>query len=358
MTIISLIRYTGLSSFSLNNIFENLTNGYTDSAMQYNNKFDLETTYGGGLFAPISTIIAPLLWPVLPLSLIYFRELSIKNKFFVLLTFLFEIARWISIGTNKGLVDLMLITIAVFLLKKWQRQNEIGSIKKIKTINNILMMILIIVCIFIVLNIFTKNISSRLNNDYSIVKAITNNTEINFNSPLMFFIPKSIYISVLYITVYLTQGYYGLSLTLDEQFVPMFGIGNSNFLIVNLEDFFNISLFQYTYQNRVALEGWSPYLNWHSIYSWFANDISYFGVVILMFFLGKYFSRIVYRSIVLKDPITSVLFCLLCIMFFYFPLNNQIFAMPQTFMTFWGLNIYWFITTQFSKYKLSKKVLL
>jgi hypothetical protein len=135
----------------------------------------------------------------------------------------------------------------------------------------------------------------------------------------------------------------------------MFGIGNSVFLMGSIRRLFNVNLFQYTYQERMAYLGWDSLGNWHSFYVWVANDVHFVGTLLIMFLLGRYFGTICYHSISKKDPIASVLLCMMLMLFFYLPLNNKIFSYPPTFMAFWVLSAYWFFKQWFAKNNISKQ---
>lgn len=349
MTCLILIKTINGSTFSINYIINSFIKGLSDAGGQYNSHFTTEKSFGGNLLAPMYTLMSPLLWPVLPLSFIYFKKLNFLNKIIVILTLIFEVFRWISIGTNKGIIDLILIMLSIIFLKRYQKKYDniaINKINKQKRIKFTIITSLLIVVGFIV---FNNNISSRISTNYYIVSSISNDTEINFDSPFMLMLPKSIQPLFIYTTVYLTQGYYGLSLALNEPFIPMFGVGNSYFLIDKLESVLHIDIWKYSYQSRIHYKGWDPFVNWHSIYLWLANDFSFPGVLLIMFFLGKYFAIVYYKSVKYKDPITSVLFCLLIICFFYFPCNNQVLSTPSTFMTFWMFNIFWFYKTKIKR---------
>ncbi|STO07252.1 hypothetical protein [Exiguobacterium aurantiacum] len=343
MTLFMMIRTTGLNSFSIELILNNLVSSLNDPGKQYYSKFENQITFGGNILAPIYTLTSPLLWPVIPLSLIYFKKIGFTNKLLVILTIVFEISRWLSLGTNKGIIDLILILVSITMLKKWQQEKK-DSTSNFK--KNIVIGIIVGFVIVTGLKIFENNISSRVDESYIIISQTSGYTEINLEAPLMRILPDSLNSLLVYSTGYLTQGYYGLSLSLNEMFIPMFGVGSSPFLIENLEELFKVNLSQYTYQERIAYKGWDPLVNWHSIYVSFANDVSFIGVLFVMFLLGKYFAVVFYKSLIYKDPITSVLFSLLVICFFYFPLNNQVFATPGMYMAFWGLNILWVLKSR------------
>lgn len=342
LTCMYLMRNTGLSSFSISQIIDNFNKGLINANSQYLAKFDTEIGFWGRILTPIITLTSPLTWPVIPLSLVYYKELNLINKVLTVLTIFFEAARWVSTGTNKGIIDIILIFIAVILIKQWQKRYEISVNKTSKKRHSFRNLIIIISFLVIGFSVFGNNISSRLNENYDTVTLITGMTEVNLKAPLMIMSPQSLQPTMVYMTQYLTQGYYGLSLALDEPFVPMFGVGNSYFLIKKFQDLLSINIWQYTYQARITYKGWDPFVNWHSLYMWLANDVSFLGVLVLMYFFGKYFAVVTFKCIVYKDPIASALFCLILLCFFYLPCNNQILSSPITFMAFWGLNAFWF----------------
>jgi len=349
LTCLYLMRNTGLSSFSISQIYENIQRGLTSANTQYSAKFSTDIVFGGSILAPIITLMSPLTWPVIPLSLVYYKKLGLTNKVLTILTIFFEAARWISTGTNKGVIDLILIFLAVIFIKQWQKGYE-AKVKRTSKMNmRFRSSVIIIICMVMGFSVFENNISSRLNENYDTVSLITGMTEVNLKAPLMMISPQSLQPILIYSTQYLTQGYYGLSLALDEPFVPMFGVGNSYFLIKKFQDLLNIDIWQYTYQARIAYKGWDPFVNWHSIYMWLANDISFLGVLILMYFFGKYFAVVTFKCIVYKDPIASAVFCLILLCFFYLPCNNQILSSPITFMAFLGLNAFWLYRVEHRK---------
>jgi hypothetical protein len=349
---LNMIRYAGVTPFSWDLLFKKLYLGITSPAQQYREKFT-PNVFGGQLLTYSTVVLSPFLWPVIPLSLLFFNKLSVINKILLFLTLFFECARWIAIGTNKGIIDVVLIIASVLLIKHLQnkfRSNEITQTRSIKPIGTY---ILIIILFFIGLFYFINTIGSRVADNWVSISNALGGVQINFESPLMKITPEFLKPAMIFITSYLTQGYYGLSLAIGKPFIPMFGVGNSTFLMEIIKRLFNIDLFQYTYQARIAYLGWDPSGNWHSFYLWVANDVHFLGTLVIMFLLGKYFGALCYHSISKKDPVASVLLCMMFILFFYLPLNNQVFSNPPTFMAFWVLSLFWFYKIRFAK---SKKI--
>lgn len=338
--ILNTIRNTGLSFFSVSTLFEKVIRGLMNPGQQYRERFFLNG-YGGPFLTYITVILSPFLWMVLPLSLYYFKNINLFNKILTLVAFLFEAARWISIGTNKGIVDLIIIVCSILLIKILQDKYLDAHIVKLKPKNRFIVYVLLFGLIMAGISFFSNTINSRVGGVWGSESLAVSAAPLNTDALLVRILPDFVKPTMIYVTSYLTQGYYGLSLALTEPFIPMFGIGNSMFLMDNCRSIFGVDFYRYTYQTRLAYLGWDPLVNWHSIYVWLANDVSFFGILPLLYLLGRFFGSICKDAVVNRNPIACVIFCLLLIMFFYFPLNNQILSYPTTFMAFWGLTLYW-----------------
>jgi hypothetical protein len=64
-------------------------------------------------------------------------------------------------------------------------------------------------------------------------------------------------------------------------------------------------------------------------FPWFASDLSYFGVILFMFFIGFLFARTWIRAITHVDILSYALLGQLFILLLYLPANNQIFMQRQ-----------------------------
>ena len=115
----------------------------------------------------------------------------------------------------------------------------------------------------------------------------------------------------------------------------MFGIGNSAFLTENIEQLFNIDLVQYTLQYKVFVTtGWHYTVNWHTIYTWLANDVTIYLVPLIMALIGNLFAKFIYDYKYYKNSLSFILCVLTIIGFAYFSANNQIMMYPTTAFTF------------------------
>jgi len=318
MNVLILYSRHGLLTFSY--IVQTLSNFGDLSSTLYSNK--IQNT-GSSFLTMFSTFTSPITYLAIPLTLYYFSKLNLGLKTIGMVNIILECLKWLLIGTNKGLIDLFLIFIAIYYLKR----------DVYKKSNNIIKGLVVLTALG-VLVIFSINISSRIGDNIFVLSSITNGTEINLENSIYKWLPESLKYIYIFMTIYLTQGFYAIDLAFQTNFIPMFGVGNSSFLIEKLQGFINMDVYQYTYQSRLELLGWSGSLNWHSAYLWFANDVSLIGIFPLMFLIGYYFYFVCSKAIYTKRPIYVGLFCLMVQLIFYIPMNNQVLSHPSTFMPF------------------------
>lgn len=74
------IRIIGLSSLSLTKILLYLQNGILEPDKLYYAKFTLVSNFGGQYFASIMTLLSPFTWFIIPLSIFYFKKITMLNK--------------------------------------------------------------------------------------------------------------------------------------------------------------------------------------------------------------------------------------------------------------------------------------
>jgi hypothetical protein len=339
--VLNVIRTLNMPTFSFGNLWNQLLMGLTDPASQYRESKIITTKFGGSILSYANVLLAPLLWLSFPLSLYRFKELSFIYKILALSSLLLEAARWVAIGTNKGFIDIILILLTVLMINKLSPWIKNKRDIRINGKRGKAWIILAILVICIGIYSFSQTVGDRVQDNWADLSITLNNTKLNFNSGLMLITPTSLEPTLIYMGSYLTQGYYALSLATSLPWIPMFGVGHSMFLIENISPIISSNLYEMTYQTRLSIFGWNPLVNWHSFYVWFANDVSLFGVVFIMYFLGRLFAAIIYDATILGDNLAVAILCLLTILFVYIPANDQVFSYPTTFMAFWVLTMIW-----------------
>ncbi|MBY6052631.1 hypothetical protein [Cytobacillus firmus] len=339
----------GIDSFNISVIFLEIKNGIINPGEQYLDKINSQgSTEVSMINTIISAIYAPFYWLLVPLSLVNWKRLTYFLKLGLIFLILLEILSWVSIGTNKGIFDTVFILTFSLIIKVYLDNYDGDFNKKYSNSNSKKKFnIFIFFGLFLLLAItYMYNAISSRTGSISNYNAAANIT-VDFNSPIMSIVPSFLEDIVIMLSSYLTQGYYGLSLAMNEGFTSTYGFGNSWFLLNVYEQITGDETLVYkTYPFKIVESGWDPFINWHSIYTWLASDYSFIGVLILMTIIGYLFGE-VWKSLLIQRNIFSfALFILFMIMFMYFPANNQIFAFIQTFSAFWVLFILWILSTR------------
>ena len=150
---------------------------------------------------------------------------------------------------------------------------------------------------------------------------------------------------VMGLDLYLTPGYYALSLALREPFVPMFGVGNSTFLYRQAARLTGDSdILKAPYPVRIEKYGWDSDGLWSSIYPWIASDVSFPGTILIVYIIGRLFALSWLDTLAGANPFAVVMFSQFLIMLFYFPANNQLLQSGEGFTAFWVTLILWWRT--------------
>lgn len=138
------------------------------------------------------------------------------------------------------------------------------------------------------------------------------------------------------LTVYMVQGYQGMSFSLGEKFDTSYGVGHSIFLQKIFAEHFGFDIAERSFQRKIT-NRWDEKVQWHSFYSHIANDVGFQGLILVMFILGYYYARVII-SVAREDSIFSkMLLPLFAIMFIYMPANNQVLSFLETMVSFWIL---------------------
>jgi len=141
-------------------------------------------------------------------------------------------------------------------------------------------------------------------------------------------------------TIYLTQGYHGMALSVALPLETTYGLGHSKFIIDSLYKYLGIDLAPRTFQHRIHTQ-WSATGQWHSAYSQWANDVGFWGVGWVMLALGFYVCAIWTSALASRHPAAVCSIPLLVTMIIFLPANNQIFNILESLATFTVLLAAW-----------------
>lgn len=155
---------------------------------------------------------------------------------------------------------------------------------------------------------------------------------------LIKFLGKELAFSLAMFLGYFTSGLYGLNICLQLPFEWTYLVGNSYSLAKVVEIIFNSPGFiiEHTYPVRAGSEGWG--LNkWHSVFSWFASDVTFFGVIVLGGFFAFFYGRVWIKCLNNSNPFANSLFLYLSLGLIFSYSNNQMFHSLSGVIGFFSL---------------------
>lgn len=298
---------------------------------------------GGNVVEYLRILLSPLLVLYFPLAVFYWQKIGQKQKWWVALVVLWTAAIWISIGTNKGLADYVLLipwfVFSSFLAKEFRLR------KSTKILFTGLFISFLIGFFFF----FTAGNMQRTGGGIFYLE--TPNVAANENHPLLQNVPNNIKVGITSLSAYISQGYYGLSLSMQQPFLPMFGVGNSFFFYRNTARLLQNPDIEYRpYPARLEKDGWSATVNWSSIYPWIASDVSFPGTIFVVFVIGYLFARSWLETVVSRNPFALVLYGQFSLMLFYFSANNQVLQTGEGAIAFISILIVWAISRRAIKH--------
>ncbi len=279
-----------------------------------------ENKVESSFFEYIRIILSPFLFGLLPCVVWYWDELSKINKKLGVIVILINLLVSIFSGINQGIFLVILLSSFLILLKKRKQ------IFKAKTMTS---MIVIAISVVAGLNFFVESQMTRSGS--AAITGVSSNqgyySDYNINDGKL---------AVLYssMSAYLTQGYRALELSFNSDYEFTYGVGNSSFLSRQVDRVFDTNISDNALPAKIEEFGWDRYKYWSSFYLWWASDLHYVGVIILMFFIGSTL-RVVENTLkIAPNYIAVVTYSYLIIMLFYLSANNQIFQSGESMVGF------------------------
>ena len=331
------------TSFSRSgHIIPDLLFGLQSPGEAYSNA--VERSADGGAWVIIEyfrILLAPLLAFAFPYVIVTWNERTTVERLACLVIVLFNVCLYISIATNKAIVDTVLLVpwlVMIGIATKHIVLHRRGKIV-LTTISAVTL-----VLAFLFFGYGQTHRSGDVATGRTFGPPIFIDADPSNWLTSSFSETSQIYIESL--LRYLCQGYYALSRAMLLDFDPTFGFGNSMFLAKNAEAVFGIqTIVSSTYPAKLEqAEGWGMFSLWHSIYPWLASDFGFFGTLVIVFFIGRYFAMSWIYVIRDMDKISMILFTYFLIMLIYFPGNNQLMQSPETCVGFLATLAIWMIS--------------
>lgn len=289
----------------------------------------------------VRIVLGPLIGLLLPLTVFYWKHLTTRLRFLAVSGILGTVALFIAMGTNKAIADTVLLCPwMIFAGYK-------AGVLKLNPRRLLVAFGCGAIAFLLFLEFFALTVASRTGSPVASGYFPATGTSADSENFLIRNLNEGSTAVLAGLDLYLTQGYYALSLSLREPFVPMFGLGNSMFLTRQAARLTgNENILSEPYPVRIEKYGWDAEALWSSIYPWIASDLSFPGTIVIVYFIGKLLALSWLDTLTGMNPFAVVMFSQFLILLFYFPANNQLLQSGEGFTAFWLTLILWWRTSR------------
>lgn len=264
------------------------------------------------------------------LGMYYYKDFVTIDKIKLsILVFLMFIVSFLSTGQQKQLGDIVIYALCVLLIK--MAKTTIKQRRKLFLFASIIGVVFILLLGYVQYNRYNYlgiNLENYMSRSYSRSYYDPDNLMFKVLGKELGFGIANI------VSLYMSGGYYGLSLCLSLPFVWTYGLGSSytlNMIFVRI--FGSENQLINTYPARMeARYGWPALTRWNTIFPWLASDFSFWGAILLFLPFSAIYSLSWKEAVDYQNPISIVLFSILTVGVVYIPANNQLFHSVESFV--------------------------
>lgn len=327
-------------SLSVSEFINNLVLGIFNPSLAYATRHSSDFGEFASLSNPLMIIYflsLPLQYFVIPLGLLYWQSLRSWQKISYIIIVLMDILSYVMIGTNKGIFDYIILIPTIAVIKN----PNLLHFKKFLTKSKLKYFIVSLTILSLGLIYFIEGNKGRKGANFGYESST--GLQVDRDAFILKLVPETLEDGYIALDSYLTGGYYamGLALELDHQFT--YGLGHNSFLISVGEKILGENTIQdKTYQARMDdLFNYNRYTKWHTFYVGMANDFTFFGVIVIVFFIAYYLAQIwidVFNHGNLNGIILLPMFFTIII---YLSANNQVLGNQSSSFIFWYYFLKW-----------------
>lgn len=298
--------------FTLGGDLSNISQTFSDSAKSYSTS---SFRYPNA-FNYVDIFFFPIYFISVTNSVFYYNFLERRYK--ALLWFLVILAFGYSIGsaTRGGMAQLSMMIFGALLLAIYKGNVILTRRIKIR--------ITVVASLLLVGFIAYTSLIQHTRGGEIFVNPVTQLPP-KESYPFSSIIPENLEPVANHISFYVSHSYYRLNRAMELPFKGLgFGLSNSYFIMDNIESLTGWSgLKKISYGMRLDMsDGWGYGLFWSTFYTWIASDFTFPGTVVIIYFIGYFFSLALRDSLYTLNPIAVTVFCALLYFIFHFPFNN------------------------------------
>ena len=315
--------YVFLKKFSISNVLTTLGSNYYE---RLNTTFDSKA-----LIMQLRTIFWGLTFFCYPIGFLYFKKMPFFDRCLFILSISVDCLAALNMGISKNLGDIVIIAIGMTFLKN----KSISSQKNKKKKNKMIYKVAILLFLFIVA--FGKIQDLRTDYKQVSINPYGKFATINDNTVYYSLFGNSSEVSKMIdkIGSYVSNPYTGLAYALELPFKNTYFIGASRAMMEYAEQYFHMELKSKTYNARIeSTYGWKDGQWWPTAFVWMANSVSFLGVPIVLYLLGRFIRKLEYEYKKDGNIISAVMYGQMLIMMFYLPCNMQLLQARQALLGF------------------------
>lgn len=302
----------------------------------YINALEVAYLEGDGSFlVQVRTLAAPIIYLANVFFIYNYSRVGKLWRYCLLITLAIQLVHGVSTrGAQKGFFDLFIMLASVGALNVYLDKQKFMHWLRLSGL-----LLASIISLFLVFQLSRLSAYDAL--DYAGSDYIRLIKDGWFFSAL----GNELGLSLALFVMYISHGYYGLSLCLDLPFEWTYGLGNSFALTSYADQYFGISNIELgTYPFRMQEQfGLPAKMYWHTFFPWVASDLSFFGVVPLMYLIGRGYARSFTDGLLCGSPIGALMFYFLTTLLLYLPANNQLMQSREMTIGFLSVTIYWLV---------------
>ena len=326
-----------LSPLDIGGMFSRLLGGVIDRRFGYTTALD-HPYYGGPVRWIVYFAISIFNQLFFAVGFVQWRRLTATRKLLFAILVCLELFYWVGRGTAFGVVAMA--TTFWFSSMLWVRRSDHRSISA--SLGRFLLVFLLFLG---AVAFFSHNLYSRSDylerrpERYEFGKSPVNSDAIVFS-----IVPESLQSTYMNVVSYFGQGYYHTCLAFDLDFKSTWFLG-SNPALISLAAVVGIDVWDDTYMHRLfQIDGIDEFGLWHSAYTWFASDVSFYGVPFVLTSIAYLFGFSWAKS-VRGDFLSKIVFIVLGnVLLFLFANNSYLSSVFYSFMfvfPFWLYTRVW-----------------
>jgi hypothetical protein len=314
--------------------FADVLNAAMNPSASYFGKFDVyaEQQANGrtNLAIQVSVLTGALYATLIPLTVYFWRGLSFATRAFAVASALSYISYFVFIGTQKGVGDVLVMTVAAFAVSAVSLRKQSPPLQDKRGSRPAPKARAWIGLVSVVLGM--GFVGYMANNQGDRLQGLSIEGQFVPDPFVTSIFGEKFSRGLVAASYYPTNGYIGLSKNLGVPFEWAGGLGGAPALASYKTQYVGgTDPMDQSYPARTEAEtGWPAGLLWATIYPWLASDLTFPGAALFMSVAGWFVARMWVGAHVERDPLSLILFCQMAIFIAYVPANNQLMTSRYT----------------------------